>query len=70
MVDGQVAKQRREPKPNIPRDVARLGCQHRKKIPNIKVHTALCYADSAPPRCSRFRGAGQKSVMTNGQHDG
>ena len=70
MVDGQMAKQRRDPKPNIPRDVACLACQHRKRIRNIKVLTALCYADSAPPRCSRFRRAGRKSVMPNGQHDG
>ena len=70
MVDGEMAKHGRDPKPNIPRDVACLGCQHRKRIRNIKVHTALCYADNAPPRCSRFRGAGRKSVMPNGQHDG
>ena len=70
MVDGQMAKQRRDPKPNIPRDVACLGCQQGERIRNIKVHTALRCADSAPPRCTRFRGAGRKSVMPNGQHDG
>ena len=70
MVDGQMAKHRRDPKPNIPRDVACLGCQHRKRIQNIKVHTALRCANSARPHRSRFRGAGRKSVMPNGQHDG
>ena len=65
-----MAKCRRDPKPNIPRDVACLGCQDRKEIRNIKVLTALWYADSAPPRCSRCGGAGRKSVMPNGQHDG
>ena len=70
MVDGQMAKHRRDPKPNIPRDVACLGCQHCKRIRNIKAHTALRCADSAPPHRSRFRGAGRKSVMPNGQHDG
>ena len=70
MVDGEMAKHGRDPKPNIPGDVACLGCQHRKRIRNIKVHTALRCPDSAPPRCSRFGGAGGKSVMPNGQHDG
>ena len=70
MVGGEMAKHGWDPKPNIPRNVACLGCQHRKRIRNIKVLTALCYADSAPPRCSRFPGAGRKSVMPNGQHDG
>ena len=70
MVDGQMAKQRREPKPNIPRDVACLACQHRKRIQNIKVHTSLLCTDSAPPRRSRFQGGSRKSVMPNGQHDG
>ena len=70
MVDGQMAKHRRDPKPNIPRDVACPGCQHRKGIRNIKVHTALRCADSAPPRRSRFQGGSRKSVMPNGQHDG
>ena len=67
MVDGEMAKHCRA---NIPRNVACLGCQHGTTIRNNKVLTALCYADSAPPRCSRFRGAGRKSVMPNGQHDG
>ena len=70
MVDGQMAKHRQDPKPNIPRDVACLQCQHRKRIQNIKVHTALPCADSAPPHGSHFRGAGRKSPMPNGQHDG
>ena len=65
-----MAKHGQDPKLNIPRDVAYLWCQHRKRIRNIKVHTALCYADIAPPLRSRFRGAGRKSVMPNGQHDG
>ena len=69
MVDGEMAKHGQDPKPNIPRDVACLGCQHRERIRNIKVPTALWYADSAPPRCSRCGGAGRKSVMPNGQHD-
>ena len=70
MVDGQMAKQRRDPKENIPRDVACLGCKHRKRIQNIKVHTALRCTDSAPPRRSRFQWGSRKSVMPNGQHDG
>ena len=70
MVDREMAKHGRDPKPNIPRDVACLGCQQRKRIRNIKVLTALRCADSAPPERSRFRGAGRKSVMPNGQHDG
>ena len=70
MVDGQMAKQRRDPKPNIPRDVACLAFQHRKRIQNIKVHTALRCTDSAPPRRSLFQRGNRKSVMPNGQHDG
>ena len=70
MVDGEMAKHGRDPKPNIPRDVACLEGQHRKRIRNIKVLTALWYADSAPPRCSCCGGAARKSVMPNGQHDG
>ena len=70
MVDGQMAKQRRDPKPNIPRDVACLGRQHCKRIQNIKVYTALRGTESAPPRRSRFQGGSRKSVMPNGQHDG
>ena len=70
MVDGQMAKHGRDPKPNIPRDVACLGCQHRKGIRNMKVHKALRGADSAPPRRSHFQGGSRKSVMPNGQHVG
>ena len=47
-----------------------LGVNTVERIRNIKVLTALRYADSAPPERSRFRGAGRKSVMPNGQHDG
>ena len=65
-----MAKHGRDPKPNIPRNVACLGCQHRKRIRNIKVLTALRRADIAPPERSRFPGAGRKSLMPNGQHDG
>ena len=57
MVDGQMAKQRRDPKPNIPRDVACLGCQHRKRIQNIKVHTAVRCTESAPHAAAVFKGA-------------
>ena len=72
MVDGEMAKHGLDPKPNIPRDVACFGCQHRKGIRNIKVHTALRCADSHPHDAAVVEGlAGSQSCqMVNMMVDG